>query len=157
MGTTELCGPTRSRPLPNAGWAANHQKHEPPNQQGTRKCRPCWPLRKSCFIPIHGVSVSASRVRPARAVLGGFGLPKWLGRSRRCCLGRLSCRSRGGCPEGGREAGPVTQGRRSPPQREHLLRTPPSRGSRSVLRELSRRSAACPVSSGTARIAAQPK
>jgi hypothetical protein len=29
MGTTELCGPTRSRPLLNAGCAANHQKHEP--------------------------------------------------------------------------------------------------------------------------------
>jgi hypothetical protein len=29
MGTTELCGLTRSRPLLNAGWAANHHKHEP--------------------------------------------------------------------------------------------------------------------------------
>src|SRR5271163_2365916 len=29
MGTTELCGPTRSRPLLNSGWAANDQKHEP--------------------------------------------------------------------------------------------------------------------------------
>jgi hypothetical protein len=48
-----------------------------------------WPLRKSCegegvgegcsryFIPVRGVPVSASRVRPARAVRNGFGLPKW--------------------------------------------------------------------------------
>jgi hypothetical protein len=36
MGTTELCGPTTSGPLLNAGWAANHQEHEPSNKQGTR-------------------------------------------------------------------------------------------------------------------------
>jgi hypothetical protein len=33
--TTQLCGPTTSKPLVNAGCAANRQKHEPSHQRGT--------------------------------------------------------------------------------------------------------------------------
>lgn len=36
-----FCGSTTSRPLLNAGWSANHQRHEPSNQRGTRDGAVC--------------------------------------------------------------------------------------------------------------------
>src|SRR5271155_769576 len=47
-GTMTVCGPTKSRPLLNTGWAAKHQKHEPASERGTRNgC--VSPTAASCY------------------------------------------------------------------------------------------------------------